>query len=80
MIKATTTAIAAANFALLVLTACGGSSSPEFRFRIYDASGQTKTEVTAAGVLRNSARETGLEFPGLRPATARRFAQQMRSG
>ncbi|MDP9223460.1 MAG: hypothetical protein M3P18_06315 [Actinomycetota bacterium] len=148
MIKTATAAIVVANFALLVLTACGGSSSPEFRFRIYDASGQAKPGVTAAGVLRNSARasqtpdgswsfyfrltdkgeaefhrltrslakrgarlhrvqrmtvemngtvlaragidykvqpdgfdgRTGLEFPGLRPATARRFAQQMRSG
>ena len=56
MIKTGMTAIVVATFVLLMLTGCGGSSSPEFRFRIYDPLGHIKTEVTASDVLRRSAR------------------------
>jgi preprotein translocase subunit SecD len=142
------TAVLGATFALLTLTACGGSSSREFQLRIYDPLGNVKGQVTESDVLRRTARasqepdgswsvtfrltekgeagfhrltrglakrgarihrplrfriemngrvesrstidyrifpdgfgvETGMWFPGLRPATAQQLAQQIRSG
>jgi hypothetical protein len=56
MIKPGVTAIVGATFVLLMLTGCGESSSPEFRFRIYDPLGKVKDQVTESGVLRSSAR------------------------
>jgi hypothetical protein len=141
-------AMCLATFVFVMVTGCGGSSSPEFRFRVYDPLGHIKAEVTASDVLRMSARasqepdgswsltfrltdggeaefhrltralakrgarlhrpqrfriemngtvfsrstidyrifpdgfgvETGMWFPGLRPATAQRLADQMRNG
>src|SRR5919197_1670330 len=56
MIRSVVIAIVAATFVLLMLTGCGGSSSSEFQFRIYDPLGHIKTEVTSSDVVRSSAR------------------------
>jgi hypothetical protein len=56
MIKTGTNGAVIATLVVLMSTACGGSSSHEFRFRTYDPLGSVKAEVTESDVLRRSAR------------------------
>jgi hypothetical protein len=49
-------AVVIATLVLLMSTACGGSSSHEFRFRTYDPLGDVKLQLTESDVLRRSAR------------------------
>jgi preprotein translocase subunit SecD len=56
LIKTGRSAVVLTTLALLISTACGGSSSHEFRFRTYDPLGDVKVQLTESDVLRRSAR------------------------